>query len=138
MASLVNAAYPGIEYPYFKIVGPAADGTFMKMVANDEVTLVDAQADEAIGVLMETNLPHDYYTQGASEKLRCVVMIGPSVLEFTAWSGAIVTDDDVSFDPSDGLPRAAVAGDGIYGKCIQHNDSKVRIQMYGHSIGTAS
>ena len=42
MASLVNAAYPGIEYPYFKIVGPAADGTFMKMVANDEVTLVDA------------------------------------------------------------------------------------------------
>lgn len=111
------------------------DGRFVKMVASDEVALVDAQADEAIGVMIETFLPHEYYTQAADEKLRCAVMVGQSVLDFTSWSGAIVTGDDVSFDPTDGRPRAAISGDTIYGKCVQHSDSRVRVLLYGHGTG---
>jgi hypothetical protein len=136
--TLVNAAYPGIEYPYFKVVGPAADGTFVKMTASDEVTLVDAQGDQAVGVMIETFFPHDYYSQAADEKLRCAVMIGQSVLEFTLWSGTIVTEDDISFDPTDGRPRAAVSGDTIYGKCIQHSDAKIRVLLYGHAAGSVA
>jgi hypothetical protein len=138
MAKLVNESYPGIEYPYFKVVGPVEDGRFVKMVASDEVALVDAQANEAIGVMIETFLPHEYYNQAADEKLRCAVMVGQSVLDFTSWSGTIVTGDDVSFDPTDGRPRAAISGDTIYGKCVQHSDSRVRVLLYGHGIGTVA
>jgi len=138
MANLVNATYPGIEYPYFKVVGPAADGTFVKMTASDEVAQVSDQADEAIGVMIETFFPHDYYVQAVDEKLRCAVMIGQSALDFTSWSGTIVTGNDVSFDPTDGHPRAAIAGDTIYGKCVQHGDSKIRVLLYGHGIGVVA
>jgi len=138
MANLVNTNYPGIEYPYFKVVGPAADGTFVKMTASDEVAIVDDQTDEAIGVMIETFFPHDYYTQAVDEKLRCAVMVGQSVLEFTSWSGAIITGNDISFDPADGRPRAAVSGDTIYGKCVQHSEAKVRVLLYGHGNGVVA
>ena len=139
MANLVNTTYPGIEYPYFKVLGPAADGTFVKMTASDEVTLVSDQGDEAIGVMIETFLPdNEYYVQAADEKQRCAVMVGQGVLEFTSWSGAIVTGNDVSFDPTDGRPRAAIAGDTIYGKCIEHSEAKVRVLLYGHGNGVVA
>ncbi len=138
MATKVNAAYPGIEFPYFKVLGPTDNGRFVKLSSADEVTQVDAQADEAIGVMIETFLPHDYYVQAADEKLRCTVMMGQSAVDFYAWSGTITNGDEVSFDPSDGLPRKAVSGDTIYGKCIQATDSRVRVLLYGHANGTVA
>lgn len=138
MPTKVNAAYPGIEYPYFKADGPAENGTFVKLSAADEVTLVDNQADEAIGMMIETFLPHDYHTQAADEKLRCSVMIGQSVIEFYAWSGTINSGNDISFDPANGLPRTAASGDTIYGKCIQASSSKIRVLLYGHAAGTVA
>lgn len=107
MATKVNAAYPGIEYPYFKVLGPAENGTFVKLSAADEVTLVNDQADEAIGVMIETFFPHDYYVQAADEKLRCTVEVGQSMIEFYTWSDTIANGNDVSFDPATGLPRTA-------------------------------
>jgi len=136
VATKVNAAYPGIEYPYFKVLGPVENGSFVKLAAADEVSLVDDQADEAIGVMIETFFPHDYYVQAADEKLRCAVMAGQCVIDFYAWSGTILSGNEVSFDPADGLPRAAVSGDAIYGKCIQASSSKVRVLLYGHATGT--
>jgi len=138
MPTKVNAAYPGIEYPYFKVVGPVDDGTFVKMSAEGEVTLVDNQSDEAIGIMIETFLPHDYHTQAADEKLRCAVMIGQSVIDFYAWSGTIVSGDKISFDPTDGLPRKGISGDTLYGKCIQASSSKIRVLLHGHTAGIVS
>lgn len=134
----VNAAYPGVEYPYFKVLGPVENGSFVKLSAADEVTLVDDQADEAIGVMIETFYPHEYYVQAVDEKLRCAVMVGQCVIDFYAWSGTIAGDDDISFDPADGLPRTAVTGDTIYGKCIQASSSKVRVLLYGHAAGSVA
>lgn len=126
-----NNSHPGVEYGDGVLKGPGVPGQVVRLVGNNEFSVVSNAAHDAIGILHRCD--KDCSAQGASDTTPCVVDLGVTVIQTDMVTGTAPTAGALlTFDATTAKFKLATTGTKVVGRCLAVVDGEYWILFTPH------
>ena len=125
-----NNSHPGVEYADGVLKGPGTPGQIVKLVGDNEYSVVSNAADDPIGVLHRCD--KDCSAQGASDTTPCVVDFGATVLQTDMFEGSPTAGALLTFDATSAKFKVATTGTKIIGRVLAVEDTEINVLWTCH------
>jgi hypothetical protein len=123
-----NCSHPGVQYGQAALKGPAVPGQILKLVGNDQVSVVSGASDIPIGVLSRTDLKiADAAAQGATDTTPCVISMNGSVITTDQFTGTPAAGNLLTFDASTAKFKVATTGSRVVGQCLSTDGTEITV-----------
>lgn len=126
----LNNSHPGILFGDGVLKGPGVPGQVVKLVGNNEYSVVDDAADDAIGILHRCDA--DCSAQGATATTPCVVDFGATVIQTDQMVGTPTAGTQLTFDAATAKFKAATSGTRVVARCLAVEDTEYSILWTNH------
>lgn len=130
---MYNNSHPGVEFGDGVLKGPGVPGQIVKLVGNNEYSVVSNAANDPIGVLHRCDItPEKSALQGATATTPCVVDFGATVLQTDQFIGSPVAGNKLSFDPTTAKFKVAVSTEKVIGRVLAVEGTAISVLWTNH------